>query len=143
MEDTLLLLKNRLYEEACSCVIGKGSEVRTFVRQGVVDLFDLYGQEPAFLDGAFVADKVVGKAAAALILLGEVKAVYAGIISEPALDLFRNSGVAVEYGRKVPFIENLRKTGWCPLEAACYGINTLEEIYSAIQNLLAKTKQSV
>lgn len=58
-----------LHEGGYSCVIRK-EEIRTFTQRGVADLYDLLNQHPVFLHGAQVADKVVGKAAAALMVLG-------------------------------------------------------------------------
>jgi iron complex outermembrane receptor protein/vitamin B12 transporter len=138
MEKYLSLIKNRLYEGNYSCVICNANWVRTFTQQGVNDLLELYRQEPALLEGAAVADKIVGKAAASLLLLGRVKSVYAGVISEPALDLLGTSDVEVEYDEKVPYIENRNKTGWCPMEKACYGITTPEEIYRVIMNFITQ-----
>ena len=58
-----------LHEGGYSCVIRK-EEIRTFTQRGVADLYDLLNQHPVFLHGAQVADKVVGKAAAALMVRG-------------------------------------------------------------------------
>lgn len=117
-----------------SCVIMNKSEVRTFKRRGVADLYDLLLTDKAFLQGATVTDKVIGKAAASLMMLGGVKRVYGAVISEPALDMLNDAGVRTEYLTKVPFIENREKTGWCPLEAACCGIEHPEDIYPIIEN---------
>ena len=57
-------LIDMLHAGEYSCVIANGERIRTFTRRGVADLYDLLVQEPEFLHGAFVADKVVGKAAA-------------------------------------------------------------------------------
>lgn len=51
-------------------MIANGDRIRTFTRRGVADLYDLLVQEPEFLHGASVADKVIGKAAASLMVLG-------------------------------------------------------------------------
>ena len=67
-----------LHEGGYSCVIRK-EEIRTFTQRGVADLYDLLNQHPVFLHGAQVADKVVGKAAAALMVLGGVREVYTDI----------------------------------------------------------------
>ena len=58
---------DRLFAERCSCVIRNGSDMRVFYERGVKDLYRLLKEEPGLLRGAFVADKVVGKAAAALL----------------------------------------------------------------------------
>ena len=68
---------DRLFAERCSCVIRNGSDMRVFYERGVKDLYRLLKEEPGLLRGAFVADKVVGKAAAALLALGGVEEVFA------------------------------------------------------------------
>ena len=77
-------LKERLLAEQCSCVIYNRGEVRIFRERGVKDLYRLLKEEPEFLAGASMADKVVGKAAAALLALGGVREVFALVISLPA-----------------------------------------------------------
>lgn len=52
-----------LFAEKCSCILHNGSEIRAFRGRGVTDLYRLLKKEPEFLDGAFIADKVLGKAA--------------------------------------------------------------------------------
>ncbi len=69
-----------LHEGGYSCVIRK-EEIRTFTQRGVADLYDLLNQHPVFLHGAQVADKVVGKAAAALMVLGGVSGRFIRISS--------------------------------------------------------------
>lgn len=84
-------LIERLNAENCSCVIRSGNETRVFHERGVKDLYRLLKEEPEFLSGAFVADKVVGKAAAALMILGGVKEIFANIISQPACELLEKA----------------------------------------------------
>ena len=75
------VLIERLDAEQCSCVIYNGGETRLFWERGVQDLYRLLKTEPDFLRGAFIADKVIGKAAAALMALGGVDEVFARVIS--------------------------------------------------------------
>ena len=112
-------LKERLIAGGYSCVVGKGGTIRTFSRRGVADLYDLLLHDADFLQGSEVADKVVGKGAAALLALGKVQRVYASLISEPALRLLLAEGIAVDYGEAVDYIKNRTQTGSCPLEARC------------------------
>ena len=74
-----------LHEEQHSLVVANG-DVCTFDGRGVSDLYDLFKEDPGFLKGASLADKIVGKAAAALMALSEVREVYADVVSRPALD---------------------------------------------------------
>ena len=92
------------------------------------------------MKGASIADKVIGKAAAALIVLGGIGTVYADVISTPALTLLRNAGINVSFRTEVPFIENRDKNGWCPLESACYMWQSATDIYPVIQNFIAEIR---
>ena len=60
---------NRLFAEQCSCIICNNHEIRLFHERGVKDIYRLLKEEPDFLNGSFIADKVIGKAAAALMHL--------------------------------------------------------------------------
>ena len=101
-----------LHSGGYSCVIRNGTEIRTFTQRGVADLYDLFRQDPSFMKGAGIADKVIGKAAAGLMVLGGIRQVYADVISQPALALLHNANIEVSYVRLVPFIENRDKSGY-------------------------------
>ena len=98
--------------------------MRIFRERGVADLFRLLREEPQLLRGAFIADKVVGKGAAALMVLGGVEGLFADVVSRPALELLAGAGIAVEYTVVVPGIMNRAGTGTCPVEQLCAGAET-------------------
>ena len=79
-------------------VVADGGSVRTFDGRGVADLYRLWSEQPAVLRGASVADKVVGKGAAALMIAGSVREVYAEVVSEAA----RLEGVTLGTIAKAP-----------------------------------------
>ena len=95
-----------LDEGGYSCVIAQGDHIRTFTRRGVADLYDLLQEDAAFLHEASVADKVIGKAAATLMVLGQVKEVSVHTISQPALRLLQEAGIPVQYDEAVHHIIN-------------------------------------
>lgn len=121
----------QLLEEGAALAIVNGGE-RTFNERGVKTLLSLQSE----LAGAFVADKVIGKAAAMLIVRGGAAEVYAQVISKPALEVFKNCGVLCLYGELVPNIINRNKTGICPMEQAVLGENDIAKAYDI---LLEKT----
>lgn len=135
-------LRNELESGGWSCVIGKNSEMRTFSKRGVADLYYLLKSEPDFLYNSYIADKVVGKGAAALMVLGKISRLYTRIISTPALRLLQNSGITVEYDTEVEYIVNRSKTGRCPVETLCDGIESPSAMLPLIDEfmLLQKTK---
>lgn len=101
--------------------------IRTFDGRGISDLYTLLTEHPDWLRGASVADKVVGKGAAALLVSGGVKEVHADVISRPAFDLLESTGVPTTYEKMVPYIINRADTGLCPLEIRCKECVTPEE----------------
>lgn len=120
----------------CSCVILKGEVERRFYGRGVQDLHRLLMESPDFLKGATVVDKVVGKAAAVLMVLGEVKIVYTPLISQLALDIFDASNVEIFYSQAVSHIVNRNRTDWCPLEKRCFGLFNLKDCKAQIDDFL-------
>jgi len=121
-----------------SLVIGNGGEVSVFDGRGVGDLLRLLHDSPEKLAGASVADKVVGKGAAALMIAGGVRRLHALVISRPALELFRSVPEAVEvtYGTLVRNIMNRTGTGCCPVETLCAGCATANECIPLIERFV-------
>lgn len=117
----------RILTDGGHTLVVSGTSLRTFDGRGVRDLYRLLTTEPEVLDGAAVADKVVGKAAAALMILGGVRELYACVLSEQAQTLLSASSIRVDYGRTVPHIINRDNTGWCPLERLCRDCDTARE----------------
>ena len=114
-----------------TCVLTDGQMVFTSTDRGVKPLvrFLESGEIPA---GVSAADKVVGRATAYLYVLLKVKEVYSQIISQPAVDVLREHGVAVVYDNLVPNIINRKGDGICPFEEAVLEIHTPEEAKTAI-----------
>lgn len=125
-----------------SCVVENCYGLHTFSRRGVADLYEVYREHAEWLDHASLADKVIGKGAAALMVLGGVERVYADVISTPALMLLREAGIAVTFGQEVPRIENRTKIGLCPLESACVDLRDATAIYPVIKQFMAKIEKA-
>ena len=133
---------NRLRAERCSCVVCHGDRFLVFRQRGVRDLYRLLKEEPGTLRGAFVADKVVGRGAAALMVLGGVLGVFAEVASTPALELFRSAGIEAECVCEVPHIVDRTGTGLCPVETLCLPVRTPEECLERIEMFLKRTSPS-
>ena len=125
-----------LHEGSYSCVIENHNEIRTFSRRGVDDLYDLVCNDASFLKGASMADKVVGKGAAALMALGGIGSLYTDVISTPALELLRNTGIEVTFGKEVPYIINREKNGQCPLEKRCGNETDICKLFPIITDFI-------
>lgn len=126
----------RLHEGQCSCVIYSGGSYIECHERGVKDLYRLLTTDPEVLHGSFVADKVIGKGAAAVMVAGKVGAVYTDVISRPALALLQSAGIEVDFKDCVDNIINRAGTGICPVEQLCADCATAEECIPLIGQFL-------
>lgn len=131
-------LADILHREKCSCVILKNDRVSLHHQRGIKDLLCLLNSPDAELTDALVADKVVGKGAAVLMILGGVKAVYADVISIPALNLLKDAHIPVKSANVVPNIINRAGTGICPIEYLCEDCQTAADCLPLIMEFVNK-----
>jgi len=123
-----------------SLVVANNGEVRTFDGRGVADLHALLNRDSEFCRGAEIADKVVGKGAAALMVAGGVGKVFAEVVSTPALRLLKEAGVDVSFGYEVPNIINRKGDDICPVEKLCSDCLTAAECLPLIDDFVEKSK---
>ena len=124
---------SQLGVEGCTLILlHKEGEQRLYGR-GVGDLYRVLCREPHLLRGSRVADKVVGKGAAALMILGGVERLYTPLISRSALTLLEESPVEVIYEECVEQIINRTQTDQCPVEKRCMKCRTAEECLTEIE----------
>ena len=111
-------LNKHLAENGFTCVAGRPDPFYTSNLKGIAPLMRPLLEDPSFFKEADIADKVIGKSAAMLILYGQAKSLHATLISEHACALLDRYGFPYTYESKVPFIENNARTGMCPMEAS-------------------------
>lgn len=110
-------------------------DIFTSQERGVKPLLHLLTEKKGFLKGASVADKVIGKAAALLMVLGEIKEVHTLIISEPAIKVFEKYNIPCFYDKKVDRIVNRTGDGLCPMETLCLDVENPQEAFDRITSL--------
>lgn len=125
-----------LHREKCSCVIFNKGKITLCHERGVKDLLSLLESDREVLSGACVADKVIGKGAAALMILGGVKSIYADVISLPAFELLSTASIPVSYEISVPNIINRAGDGVCPVETLCRNCLSAEECLPLIRQFV-------
>ncbi len=130
----------RLLDELdCSCVIiGCDDTVTTCHRRGIIDLYEILVNNPSVLQGAVIADKVVGKGAAAIMALGRIAAVHSRVMSRAAIDLLRQEAIRAFYDTVTSGIINRTATGPCPVESLCADLPTASDCLPAIAAFLQK-----
>ena len=131
-----------LHDEDLTLVVKSGSgEIHRFTQRGVKDLLSLVTERPDVLKGALVADKAVGKAAAACMVRGGVRQVHADVMSEPALALLQAHNVIAEYGTLVDHIINRAGDGWCLMEKLSRDLDDPDEIIKGIEGFLKQGRK--
>lgn len=110
-DDLLALLDSNGY----SCVVRNRGITASYTQHGVRDLLAL--QDSDRLSGAVMADKMVGRAAAWLLIAGKVREVYTHTVCTPAREMLENAGIVLHADNEVPYIVNKQGDGQCPLDS--------------------------
>ncbi len=92
------------------------------------------------IEGGSAADRVIGKAAAMLLIHGKIKEIYAETISEPAIKILFDYNIPFAFGQKTEAIKNGQDL--CPFEKLCLDIDSPEIAFTEINNLLEKFRKS-
>lgn len=138
---TSLQLANTLKDGNHSLVLFKDGKIEIFDGKGVADLHKLYTTRPEALNGAVAADKVIGKGAAAIMIAGGVREVFAEVISFGAIKLFGQTDITLFYDKAVDHIINRKGDGWCPVERLCADAATAAECLPIITRFINQQKQ--
>ncbi len=136
MTQEMELTKQILCKKDATCVIYKDGKSALSNERGVSPLILWLEEEEKPLAGAHVADKVIGKAAALLMIYAGVREVYAGVISEPAARCFEAYQIPYCFGQMTARIANRAGTGLCPMEELCMEIDDPKRAYQALKNKL-------
>ena len=126
-----------------SCVVINGEKiVHTADGRGVAPLLDLYHKGTDKLVDSCVVDRIIGKAAAMILLLGKAKSVYGEVMSVAARDYLTGRGIPFQYGSCVDVIAGQGGTGVCPIEASVLDIDDPEAGLVALTDRIAELRRS-
>jgi hypothetical protein len=124
---TLIIVKN-------GAVLFETSSHRISGFLGAIEQFGIR------LEGASVADRVVGKAIALLCVYARMREVYAEVLSRKAKAVLEDNGVPCEWEELVDTILDLNRNDVCPFEKAAAGISDPEAAYATFKALLESFK---
>jgi hypothetical protein len=137
------IAKRQLQEKGYSLVIAnKGKiifEIKSAGIGGFLDAIEKFGRSG--LDGAFIADKIVGRAAALLCVYCGVKGVYAIVLSKGGKQVLDENSIPVEFESLVPRILNRPKTDMCPFEKAVAAVSNAEEAYEKLKSCMERMEK--
>ena len=128
-------MKSLVEKGGVSCVAAKdGVMVGKESGKGLAPIFKLFAGGK--LAHALVVDKVVGRAAAAICIVGKAKKVHALMMGADALALLKANGVEAVAEKTVPKILNRDLSDSCPMEQAVEGIDDPAEMVKALKSRL-------
>lgn len=129
--------KAALHRENYTCVFCDDRRILTDKRHGIAPLLARLDDEEE-LRGMSVADKIIGKAAALLLIHCGVAEVYGEIMSTDAQALLAQNGIAAHCGKSVSVILNRDGSAPCPMEQAVGTLTDPAAALAAIRTALAK-----
>lgn len=132
-----------LNEKDISLIVWNNDSLSEYNQIGVKDLLYLVQNEPERLKDAIVADKVIGKGSASLMILGGVKEVYTNAVSIPARKFLEQAGIKLFAKEDIPMIINRDRTGQCPLETRLNEVTNPQDCLPIIIDFYSSMQQKI
>ncbi len=134
--------KQILVENDYTCVLLKNDTQYTSKKKGVAPVLDLMS-EGIDLEGFVLADRVIGKSVAYLVVEAKIKEVYTYMISQHAIEVFEKYQIPFIYTIKVDRILNNTKDGFCPMESTVLDVNDPTEAFVLLENKLKTLRKGI
>ena len=134
-------------DEACrmiesgevSCVLIKdGKVINKADGRGVRPLIQYYDNNPDMMKGALVVDRIIGRAAAMILVAGGAGSVYGLTMSRSGMEYLCAHGISCSCGRCIDIISNREGNGICPLERTVMDIEDPVEGIAALRKTIAE-----
>jgi len=134
--------KKRLHERKLTlCITKNGKTIFETASHGISGFLQAIQRLEDKLEGAHVADRVVGKAIALLCVYAKIRGVYAKTISKKAKQLLEENTIHVECDNLVENVLDPNKATTCPFEKLAAKISDPTEAYSKLKTLQDSLKQ--
>ena len=94
------------------------------------------------LEGTLMVDKILGRAAAFLVIYSKAAEAITAVVSSPGKAVLEKYGVKFSYWEEVPHIKMKNGVIYCPFESMVQGIEDPVEAYQAIVAKMESFKAS-
>lgn len=128
-------------EEASVIVMSEDGRTASATGHTILPLVELIEREPEMFRGGFVADKVIGKGAASLLVCAGAGSVYASLMSDAGLKTLRENGIEASWKTLTSLILNNRGDGSCPVEALVKDIEGAEASAEAVRGFAERLRR--
>ncbi|MGM0379892.1 MAG: DUF1893 domain-containing protein [Bacillota bacterium] len=137
------LAKDKLINDNLTlCIVRNGKVFYKTKNRGIYPIYKLAIDKKIDLKESFIADKVVGKAAAMFYVFLNAKNIYIDVLSKKAYEILKNNDINVVYNKKVDYIMNREKNGLCPVEKLSQDIekDNYKKLIKEVEKFLKKVK---
>ncbi len=125
------MVKEKLYSTNASLVVlYSNGECKEYYQNRINDIKEILKENREALQGAIIADKVIGKVAGSILTVAGVKEIYADVMSKYAITVLDKNNIRYEYRNLVNYIQNNEKTGMCPMESKYKEESDINKIYN-------------
>ncbi len=135
----------RLKQGDVTCVIVKNDQVlHALSGMGIKPILTVLREAPQDLQGAAVADTVIGRAAATALIRAGVRQVYGEVMSVHGRERLEQHGLQARWGQLVPRIDNRDHSDMCPLEKSSFASDDLDASFASMMEFIdgkMKSKQ--
>lgn len=133
------LAKMTLLENNHSIVVVKEDKVvYKSDKNGLLPIIDIYDSDKSILNGAAVADKVIGRAAALILIKANISELYTELISENAISILDDTNIKYQYNKKVKEIRNRNNTDMCPMEKLSLNTENADQLIAKVKEKINK-----
>ena len=94
------------------------------------------------LEGTLMVDKILGRAAAFLVIYSKATEAITSVVSTPGKQVMEKFGVKFSYREEVPHIKMENGVIYCPFERMVQGLDDPKEAYQAIVEKMNSFKNS-
>ena len=127
----LQIVKEKLYSTNASLVVlYSNGECKEYYQNRINDIKEILKENREALQGAIIADKVIGKVAGSILTVAGEKEIYADVMSKYAITVLDKNNIRYEYRNLVNYVQNNEKTGVCPMESKYKEESDINKIYN-------------
>ncbi len=122
------------------CVVVKNDEIiYTSKARGIFPLYEAKEILKIDLNGASLADRIVGKAAAMIAVESGITSIHGQVMSENAIKYIQSHEIGYSYDKWTEYIKNRERTGMCPVETRAMTTDDYEELEIKVRDFLKST----
>lgn len=127
----LEIVEEKLYKTNASLVVlYANGECKAYYQNRIKDIKEILQHDKTALQGAIIADKVIGKVAGSILTVAGVKEIYADVMSQYAIPVLEEKQIKYKYKNLTDYVQNNDKTGMCPMENKYKEEKDIHKIYN-------------